>query len=233
MSTGVFRRLFARTERRRDRARAKARGPLADFYTDAWPEPKTPASALRLLAIDLETTGIDSASNQALSVGFVPVDGQDIVLGGARHLIIRGDTEVGQSAVVHHLTDDMIAGGTLGVDVLTEILAALKGRILLAHFATIEEQFLSRACERHFGAPLVVPMIDTLELHRRLLSQGFDDEARGNQLRLWSARERYGLPTYSAHEALSDAMACAELYLGQVAELSTLKPQTYRSLRAR
>ncbi len=231
MSGGMFGGLFGGEGRRRDRARAKARGPLADFYAGGWPDPSTPASELTLLAIDLETTGLDTAHDEALSVGFVPVDGPDIVLGGARHLIIQAETEVGQSAVVHRLTDDMIAAGMPMVDVLTETLAALQGRVLLAHFATIEEQFLSRACARYFGAPLVVPMIDTLALHRRLLSQGFDDEARGNQLRLWSARERYGLPTYVAHEALTDALACAELYLGQVAELSTLKPQTFRSLR--
>ncbi len=231
MTGGVFDRLFGGPERRRDRARAKAQGPLADFYAADWPAPTTPASELSLLAIDLETTGLDAASHHALSVGFVPVDGPDIVLGGARHLIIRGETGVGQSAVLHHLTDDMIAAGVPMVDVLAEALAALKGRVLLAHYVTIEEQFLSRACEQHFGAPLVVPKIDTLELHRRLLSQGFDDEARGDELRLWNARERYGLPAYNAHEALTDALACAELYLGQVAELSTLKPQTLKTLR--
>lgn len=233
MGLGMLGGLFGGPRRRRDRARAKARGPLADFYAGHWPEPSTPASELRLLAIDLETTGLNASSDQALSVGFVPVDGPDIILGGARHLIIQGEMEVGQSAVLHHLTDDMIAEGAPMVNVLVETLAALKGRVLLAHFADIEEQFLSGACERHFGAPLVVPKIDTMELHSRLLSQGFDDEARGNELRLWNARERYGLPSYSAHEALTDALACAELYLGQVAELSAMKPQTYRSLEAR
>ncbi len=223
--------LFGGQERRRNRARAKAQGPLKDFYAGAWPEPETPASELTLLAIDLETTGLDPVSDQTLSAGFVPIDGPDIVLGGARHLVIRAGAEVGQSAVLHHLTDDMVASGAPMVDVLTEILDALRGRILLAHFVTIEEQFLSRACESHFGAPLVVPRIDTLALHRRLLSQGFDDEPRGNELRLWNARQRYGLPAYAAHEALTDALACAELYLAQVAELSSLKSQTYRSLR--
>lgn len=233
MAGGVFDGLFRGPERRRSRARAKAQGPLADFYAGSWPDPTVPASQLPLLAIDLETTGLDPANNQALSVGFVPVDGPDIVLGRAQHLIIQSVTEVGQSAVLHHLTDDMIALGLPMVDVLSETLSALKGRVLLAHYATIEVQFLSRACEQLFGAPLVVPTIDTLALHHRLLSQGFDDEARGDELRLWNARQRYGLPSYSAHEALTDALACAELYLGQVAELSSVKPQTLRSLQAR
>lgn len=228
----MFGGLFGGPERRRDRARSKARGPLADFYTGAWPDPGTPADQLQLLAIDLETTGLDPTRDQALSVGYVPVDGRDIVLAGSAHMIICVEGEVGQSAVLHGLTDDMIAAGRPMVEVLTATLAALKGRVLLAHYARIEEGFLSAACEKHFGAPLVVPVIDTIALHHRLLSQGFDDEARGNQLRLWNARRRYGLPAYGAHEALTDAMACAELYLAQVAEFSTTKPQTFKSLRS-
>ena len=241
MGPRMFGGLFARPQRQRERARSTERGALADFYAADWPAASTPAGEMRLLAIDLETTGLNPQSDRALSVGFVPLDGPDILLAGARHMIIRaeapaeqsemGQSAVGQSAVLHHLTDDMIAAGLPMVEVLTKTLAALKGRVLLAHYARIEEGFLSRACEEHFGAPLVVPVIDTLQLHSRLLSQGFDDEARGDQLRLWNARERYGLPTYGAHEALTDAMACAELYLGQVAELSTLKTQTLSSLR--
>lgn len=223
--------LFGGTGRRRERARARAQGPLKDYYEASVPELATPAKELNLLAIDLETTGLDPQQHRALSVGFVPVDGSDIILGGARHILIRSDAEVGQSAVLHHLTDDMIATGAPMADVLAEILVALTGRVLLAHYATIEVSFLSRACESYFGAPLVAPTIDTLALHRKLLSQGFDDEPLGNDLRLWNARMRYGLPVYGAHEALTDAMACAELYLGQVAELSSSKPQTYRSLR--
>ena len=228
----MFTALFGGAERQRKRAVAHATGPLKDFYSGPWPEPHTPAAELRLLAIDLETTGLDPRDDQALSVGFVPVDGPEILLAGARHRIIHAPAEVGQSAVLHGLTDDVIATGRPMADVLAEILVALRGRILLAHFATIETRFLSAACEKHFGAPLVLPKIDTLELHRRLLSQGFDDEPRGSDLRLWNARLRYGLPAYTAHEALTDAMACAELYLAQVAELSSLKRQTYKSLRA-
>jgi len=36
-------------------------------------------------------------------------------------------------------------------------------------------------------------------------------------IRLDDSRQRYGLPTYSAHHAKVDAMATAELFLAQVA----------------
>lgn len=218
--------------RRRDKAASRARGPLADYYAGTpLPADGTPASDLRLLAIDIETTGLDPRHDQVLSVGYVPVDGGIIVLGGAHHMVVRADREVGQSAVFHGLTDDMIAAGLPREEAFATTLRALTGRILLAHFARIEVEFLSRAAEEFFGAPFVPPVVDTLQLHDRLINRGFDDEAKGNELRLWNARTRYGLPRYGAHEALTDAMACAELYLAQVAEFTTLRPQTFKTLR--
>ena len=38
---------------------------------------------------------------------------------------------------------------------------------------------------------------------------------RGEDLRLARVRQRYGLPRYGSHNALSDALACAELYVAQ------------------
>ncbi len=216
--------------RRRRKAQARATGALAEFYASEPPDPHTPVEELRCLAIDVETTGLDPNRDVVLSIGFVPVDGLSIKYSGARHILVRASTEVGQSATVHGLTDDMIAEGTPEGEALISTLSALSGRVLLAHFARIEVDFLSRLCERLFRAPLAVPVIDTLELHNRLIAPGFDDEARGNQLRLWNARTRYGLPLYGAHEALMDAVACAELYLGQVAEFSLVKPQTLKTL---
>jgi DNA polymerase-3 subunit epsilon len=217
-------------ERRRARAAARASGPLAEFYRVPVQPRETPASQLRLLALDVETTGLDPRRDTVLSVGWVPVDGDAITLAGAGHLVLAADAEVGQSAVFHGITDDQVAAGTPVADALTKVLAALSGRVMLAHFATIETRFLSRLCEQLYGAPLVTPVVDTLVLHDRFINRGFDDEARAGELRLWTARTRYGLPRYPAHSALTDALACAELYLGHVAEVSLERPQTLATL---
>ncbi|HSN43471.1 MAG TPA: exonuclease domain-containing protein, partial [Propionibacteriaceae bacterium] len=193
----------------------------------AFPEPGTPIPALKLLAIDLETTGLDPAKDRLLSVGFVPVDGNAVVLAGARHLVIRQDagSEVGQSATIHRLTDDALASGVSLPNALEATLAAMRGRVLLAHHALVETGFLTRACRAVYGGEPEFVVVDTMQLQYRLLTRGFDDEPPRGALRLWAARGQFGMPRYAAHEALTDALACAELYLAQVAELraSTLK----------
>lgn len=219
--------------RRRDKAAARASGALADFYAVPAPSEETPASELNLLSVDFETTGLDASCDQILSIGYVPVDGDAITLAGAVHRVLAARVEVGQSAVFHGITDDQLASGMPVEEAVAETLGALAGRVLLAHFAKIETEFLSLLCERLYGAPLVVPVVDTLVLHDRLVNRGFDDESLAGQLRLWNARTRYGLPVYKAHNALTDAVATAELYLAHVAEFSAEKVQTLKTLRSR
>ena len=90
--------------RRRARERA-APGPLRDALAEPLPDADTLTDRLPLLAVDIETTGLDAEQDRVLSIGWVPVDGRDIVLAGARYRIVRpeGDEPVGPSATVHRL----------------------------------------------------------------------------------------------------------------------------------
>lgn len=220
------------TDRRRARLADRApAGPLRDYLAAPVPGPRTDVSELRLLAIDLETTGLDPRSDHILSVGFVPLDGLSIGLSGATHLLCRAEAEVGQSAVVHGITDDALAEGLELRVVLERVAEALTGRVLLAHHAAIETEFLSAASERTFGVPLPIDAVDTMELQARVLRSHGGEDLPPGALRLATARAHLGLPRYAAHEALTDALACAELYLAQVARLGGGRPMTLKALQ--
>ena len=189
-----------------------------------WPRraPDPPVAELELLALDLETSGLDPARHEVLSIGMVPVRGLVIDLAGAQHYAVRPahPDGVGQSATVHGITDDAAADAAPLAAVLPQVCAALHHRVLLAHHAVIEVAFLTRACRE---AGLVVPdlrVIDTVVLQRRVLARGRPRGQVGEEeLTLEGARRFLGLPRYHSHEALTDALACAELYLAQVAAL--------------
>ena len=231
--------LFRRTpdERRQRALRSAAPGPLRDYLGVPFPAPSVPLDDLPLLAVDIETTGLDPRVDRVLSIGWVPVDGGSVVLGGAGRAVVRdqvgvaGGAGVGSSATIHGLTDDALAGGEVMADAVARLLGTLTGRVLLAHFARIETAFLSGACERLWGAPLPCVVVDTLDLEHRVVTGRGQRDPEPGALRLWSARERHGLPVYPAHEALVDALACAELYLAQRAELEAARPETTLTLR--
>lgn len=187
------------------------------------PDPACPVQDLRLLAVDLETTGLNPARDDVVAVGLVPVNGRDIDLSGARHVVVRPEAGrgVGHSATLHGLTDDDLAARADLREVLPEVLAALEGRVLLAHHAVIEVGFLTRACRRLLGEAPSFTVVDTVHLHRRVLRRGRAHGAvRDGELHLAAARAHVGLPPYPPHDAMTDALGCAELYLAQVAHLA-------------
>jgi DNA polymerase-3 subunit epsilon len=227
----VIRSLLGRDRRRERLAGQAPPGPVRDLLATPSPDPGTDVSRLPLLAVDLETTGLDPRTDHILSVGFVPLDGLVIDLAGADHLICRAEAEVGQSATVHGITDDDLSSGVELATLVERVAEALRGRVLLAHHAAIEIAFLSAASQRTHGVPLPLTAVDTMDLQARVLGSHTGADLPPGALRLTTARSHLGLPRYGAHEALTDALACAELYLAQVARLSGGHHMSLRALQ--
>lgn len=211
-------------------------GPLADLAAAPVVAPQTPLEQVELLAMDLETTGLDPRKDELLSFGFVVVRGGQVHLSTAQHLRVRPRGQVGDSAVVHGLTDDALAGAPPLAEVLPVVLRALVAgagsaqppgptaprRVLLAHFSQVEATFLAAAARHTYGATVGLQVVDTLEIGRRLLRAQHHELLPG-QVRLDACRRRHALPRYRAHSALTDAIACAELFLAQSAELQAAR----------
>jgi DNA polymerase-3 subunit epsilon len=192
-------------------------GPLRDYLAQPLPGPRRDYRQTEFLAIDLETTGLDVKRDLILSVGYVTLHGDRVDLGSARHRVIRIDRSIPEaSAVIHQITDDQSARGLELEDVMAELLASLAGNVMIAHQATIECGFLGNACRRLWYAGLPARVVDTQVLARRTFERR-QIPVKGSDLRLHALGDRYNLPRYGAHNALSDSLAAAELFLAQAA----------------
>jgi DNA polymerase-3 subunit epsilon len=194
-------------------------GPLRALAAAPAPADATPVSRAELLALDVETTGLDPTSDHLLALGWVPVVGRRVMLAEARELRVRPPegVDVGASATLHRLTDDTVSDAAPLSEALPPLLEALHGRVLLAHHASLEVEFVTAAARTSYGARPPLTAVDTLALQHRLQADEHGEVA--GSLRLDAARRVYGLPRYAAHDALTDAVAAAELFLAQVAEL--------------
>jgi DNA polymerase-3 subunit epsilon len=203
--------------RRRWRLRRLGDCPLRDYLATPFPRPGLDYRDAQYVAVDLETTGLDPRRDQILSIGWVRLDGARIRLNSAHHRLLRvaGDIPA-DSAVIHQITDDQSARGLELAATLPELLADLAGRVLIAHHARVELGFLGAACKRLWGQRLLVRTVDTQAVARRLLERR-QIPFKGSDLRLHALCERYNLPRHGAHNALSDALSAAELFLAQAA----------------
>ncbi len=190
--------------------------PYASLLSTDLPSRRTPFSRLELICLDMETTGLDTATAEVLSVGWLLVRHNRAELRSAAHCLVRPEGDVGKSATVHGITDSDAATGLAIEEVVSRILSALPGRVLVVHHAGLDQAIIDRECLRAFGAPLPVPVIDTLALEQRWRRRAHHLSADGS-LRLPDLRAAYGLPWYAGHGALADALATAELLLAMVA----------------
>jgi DNA polymerase-3 subunit epsilon len=186
---------------------------------------RRPSPPATLLALDLETSGLDPRHDVVLSAGWVPVADGSVLWGERFHAFVAGSAERPrdpEALAVHQILPSETRDGiTLGA-LLDHLEAALGGHgMFLVHGGGIERRFL-RAAARSLGRPVPrLPMLDTLpwlleiETHRHHLADRLPRERRQQAIpsTLEAARAYFDLPPYPAHHALLDALATAELYL--------------------
>jgi len=205
-----------RALKRAGRAAGRGDGGLERRLSGGAPDVRAPVGAERVLAVDLERSGLDPSTEHIISIGWIPIDGRAIKARGAGHVYVCGQGRVGQSATIHGVRDQDLEGGETLEGALAALLEALEGRALLVHHAPLDTGFIDRACREVFGGPLMPHVVDTVVMARAKLERAGLPMPAGTY-RLGALRERYGLPRYGAHDALTDALATAELYLAMTA----------------
>jgi DNA polymerase III subunit epsilon len=203
---------------------------LRAFYAAGTVPGETPLAATPLVALDVETTGLDPVHDGIVSIGVVPFGLERIRTSQARHWIVKPRVPLGEvSVTLHGITDSQIRQAPDLDAVLGEVLAMLAGQVVVVHCREIERRFLNGALRSRIGEDIEFPVIDTMALEaqrhrgpaRPWLQRWLRGPAPPVSIRLTASRERYGLPRYALHHALTDALATAELLLAQVADRYT------------
>jgi DNA polymerase-3 subunit epsilon len=183
-----------------------------------WPSPAW--DSVTYWALDLETGGLDPRSDPILSVGMVPIRAGAIRLGEAFQTLVRPEEAEAidpSSMQAHHLLPGDVRDAPLLVTVLAHVDRRLREGALLVHQAALDVPFLRRAYKRSGLRWPDPPVVDTVALllkaAKRARFVNPDAPEQEPELNLTAARRRLGLPDYGAHDALTDAVAAAELFL--------------------
>lgn len=204
---------------------------LKAFYQQGVIPPSTLITDVPMVALDFETTGLDPNRDSIVSIGLVPMSMSRIRCNAARHWVVKPETSLNSSSVmVHGITHSAVADAPDFSTLIDKLLACLQGKIVVAHYSAIEQRFLHAALKRHIQEGIEFPVIDTMALEARFtrtMRQTLWRSLLGRQpesIRLADSRTRYHLPYYRQHNALTDALACAELLQAQCA--THLTPDT-------
>ncbi|MCE0492597.1 3'-5' exonuclease [Vibrio salinus] len=196
---------------------------LKKYYHYGLPDPATPIGDIEFLAIDLETTGLNSNKDEIISIGAVPFTLNRICLNRAKEWIVKPKRKLAEeSIVIHGITHSDIENAPDLITVLPELLEMMTHKIMVVHFLDIERFFLDKAFKSRLDEGIEFPLIDTMKIEQRVLKKNqrvffnLFNSTKKISTRLALSRRRYGLPNYPPHHALTDAIATAELLQAQI-----------------
>ncbi|MCK7460547.1 3'-5' exonuclease [Idiomarina aminovorans] len=178
---------------------------------------KQPWQSLRYVALDIESTGLIPKKHQILSIAWMTINPPVMHYGNAQyHVFAHGqELELGQSPTIHGLTEQDFLNSSEPKQTFVMLSRALNDAVLVCHHKGMDWRFLKHI-EAQYGIPFKpLAIFDTLAFEKNKLERNPHQPIQAGQLTLSACRKRYNLPNYHAHHALTDTVACAELFLAQ------------------
>ncbi|MCB1610530.1 MAG: hypothetical protein KDI60_01940 [Xanthomonadales bacterium] len=170
-----------------------------------------PCAGGEVVSLDLETTSLDPAQAEILSVAAVPVDAHGVRLSRRFVRSVRGRGDFGIDSIrVHRILPGESAQGEGLDEVIDEFLLWLGNRPILGYFIAFDRGLLSRETRRRHGFALPNRSVELAERYRRSLPvrEGHPDQ----DLRLETIAAKVGLPLMGRHTALGDAVSVGLIY---------------------
>ena len=175
-----------------------------------------PPGAMRVVAFDLETTGLDGERARIVEFCFIELDDQLRELGRWTELVHPGMPIPPEVTKVHGITDGMVFARPAFGHFAPRVQALVQGAVLVAHNHKFDLEILSRELQRA-GQPGLKPNHPCIDTHRV--------ESLVNSHSLAETFKRYtGADFSGAHRSEADTAACVEVLRRQRAQHAAKLP---------
>ena len=164
------------------------------------------------VALDFETTSLDPAKAEIVSIGAVRIQGNQVLTGEALSIKVQPPASLSaQSVVIHGLRHQDLQQGMTLEAALRLLLAFIGPRELVGYHIAYDLHILNLACQRLWGLTLPQRGLEVSRLYHDRLYRRYPDAVI--DLHLAAICQHLGLPALPLHDALSDATAAALIFL--------------------
>lgn len=186
----------------------------------------TPLSEVTFVVFDLETTGGSAAEHAITEIGAVKVRAGE-VLGELATLVDPGNPIPPFISVLTGITDAMVVAAPRIESVLPSFLEFVRGATIVAHNAGFDMGFIKAACAALGYPPPNNPVVDTVDLARRVLTRDEVPNAKLSTLaRFFRSRVE------PCHRALQDAQATVHVLHGLIERAGSFQVHTLEELKS-
>jgi DNA polymerase III subunit epsilon len=169
------------------------------------------------VAIDCETTGLDVRRDQIIAVAAVRIVGQRVLTSERLELLVRPERAPSAESVrVHMLRERDVAQGMEPAQAMRRLLRFIGSRPLVGYYLEFDVAMLNREIWPLLGLRLPQPKIEVSALYYDLKNRRLPAHERGIatiDLRFATLMTDLGLPLFTAHDALNDAVMAALAFI--------------------
>lgn len=170
------------------------------------------------VALDCETTGLNVKTDDIIAIGAVRIRGNRIMTSERLELLVRPEKRrlSADSVRVHRLREQDVAQGLSADEAMTQLLRFIGSRPLVGYYLEFDVAMINRVLFPMLGMGLPQPKIEVSALYYDYKYRQLPQQARDSgaiDLRFASLMRDLGLPLWSAHDALNDAVMAALAFL--------------------
>lgn len=183
---------------------------------------------LRLVVVDVETTGLRPYQDRLLAIGAVAVSRSRIRLASSFEVTLRQEAPSTEANIlVHGIDGTTQTSGLDAPEALVRFLQFVANAPLVAFHADFDRVFLTRALREALGVKPGSAWLDLADLAPALFPE---HAGKARTLDEWTTL--FGIENSARHEALADAVATAQLLQVVLARAARMKSPRFAELTA-
>ena len=169
----------------------------------------------KFCVIDLETTGLNTKTDEMIAFACVPVHELKLLVNNAYYTLVKPEKYNIKSMQYHGISIDDLKNAPTFKEVAYKILETLDG-IIVGHSVEFDYRFLKKSFKK-IGIKFKKNIIDIVLIEKWLAKKNSDLEL---DLTIEGLMNRYGLNDYYRHNAFADAFFTAQIFQFETLKLS-------------
>lgn len=164
------------------------------------------------VAIDCETTGLDPATAELVSIAAVEIVGNRVLRSSALHIQLEAPESLSAESIrIHRMRPVDLGGGDEVHEALHQLLAFIGNRPLVGWCLAFDIAMINRYLVPQLGFALPNRRVELTQLYQRHLRRTKPDLAP--DLRFEAMADALQVPVAERHSALGDAVMSALMYV--------------------
>lgn len=164
------------------------------------------------VSFDCETTGLDIAKDEIISIGAVKIKNNTILTSESLELYIKPEGKINRKSIeIHHLRECDLDRGVSQQSAIIDFLDFIGNRPLIGYYLEFDIAMVNKVTQPLFGLKLPNTQHEISAIYHdkkiELIPQGHID------LRFDTIMQDLDLPSLGKHGALNDAIMCAMMFI--------------------